>query len=219
MAPRAYDRNRRDEAMAETRQRIVDATIALHAEQGSSRTTYAMIAERANVAIPTVYNYFPTLTDLFGACISDTTSRAPMVGPKTLAGTSDPGRRLAALVPALFARYRFLSRWLRWSQHEAHLIPELGAFHARFREQHLQLVRDAIAPRGGGRAPSAAVGLVEVLTQYSSWETLTQDHGLSDDQAAAAVLGVLRPIVAAGREAPRRARKHRATASQRRRAA
>src|SRR6266511_294052 len=116
--------------------------------------TYAMIAERADVAIPTVYNYFATLTDLFGACIADTTSRAPAVGPKTLAGTSDPGHRLAALVPALFARYRFLSPWLRCSQHEAHLIPELGAFHARFREQHLQLIHDAIAPRGGGRALS-----------------------------------------------------------------
>jgi AcrR family transcriptional regulator len=218
MAPRAYDRSRRDEAMAETRQRIVDATIALHAEQGSRRTTYAMIAERADVAIPTVYNYFPTLTDLFGACITDTASRAPVVGPKTLAGTSDPGRRLAALVPALFARYRFLAPWLRWSQHEAHLIPELGAFHARFREQHLQLIRDAIAPRGGGRASAVAVGLVEVLTGYSSWETLTQDHGLSDDQAAAAVLSVLRPIITAKHEAPRNARKHRATASQRGRA-
>jgi AcrR family transcriptional regulator len=218
MAPRAYDRSRRDEAMAETRQRIVDATVALHAEQGPSRTTYAMIAERADVAIPTVYNYFPTLTDLFGACIADTTSRAPMVGPKTLAGTSDPGHRLAALVPALFARYRFLSPWLRWSQHEAHLIPELGAFHARFREQHLQLIRDAIAPSGGGRAPAAVVGLVEVLTRYSSWETLTQDHGFSDDQAAAAVLGVLRSIITARRETPRGARTHRATANQRGRA-
>jgi len=215
MAPRAYDRSLRDEAMAETRQRIVDATIALHAEQGSSRTTYAMIAERANVAIPTVYNYFPTLTNLFGACIGDTTSRAPIVGPKTLAGTSDPGQRLAALVPALFARYRFLSPWLRWSQHEAHLIPELGAFHAQFHEQHLQLIRDAIAPRGGGRAAAATVGLVEVLTRYSSWETLTQDHGLSDDQAAAAVLDVLRSIITAKREKPAGARRHRATATQR----
>jgi len=137
-----------------------------------------------------VYNYFPTLTDLVGACITDTTSRAPAVGPKTLAGASDPERRFAALVPALFARYRFLAPWLRWSQHEAHLIPELGAFHARFREQHLQLIRDAIAPRGGGRAPAAAVGLAEVLTRYSSWETLTKDQGLSDDQAVAAVLGI-----------------------------
>ena len=218
MAPRAYDRSRRDEAMAETRQRIVDATVALHAEQGPSRTTYAMIAERADVAIPTVYNYFPTLTELFGACIGDATSRAPIVGPKTLAGTSDPGHRLAALVPALFARYRFLSPWLRWSQHEAHLIPELGAFHARFREQHLQLIRDAIATRGGGRATAATVGLVEVLTRYSSWETLTHDHGFSDEQAAAAVLGVLRSIITARREAPKGARRRRATASQRGRA-
>jgi hypothetical protein len=130
------------------------------------------------------------------------------VGPKTLAATSDPGHRLAALVPALFARYRFLSPWLRWSQHEAHLIPELGAFHARFREQHLQLIRDAIAPLGGRHASAAAVGLIEVLTQYSSWETLTQDHGLSDHQAAAAVLGVLRPTIKPRRKSARNARKH-----------
>ena len=214
MAPRAYDRSRRDEALAETRQRIVDATVALHAEQGASRTTYAMIAERANVAIPTVYNHFPTLTDLFGACIGDTTSRAPGVGGKTAAGPSDPGRRLAALVPALFARYRFLSPWLRWSQHEAHLVPELGAFHARFREQHLQLIRDAIAPVSGGRASAAAVGLVDALTQYSSWETLTQRHGLSDDQAATAVLSALRPVIATRRETPKGARSNRATANQ-----
>lgn len=214
MAPRAYDRSSRDEAMAETRQRIVDATIALHAEQGSSRTTYAMIAERANVAIPTVYNHFPALSDLFGACIGETTSRAPAVGRKTLVGTSDPAQRLAALVPALFARYRFLSPWLRWSQHEAHLIPELGAFHSRFREQHLQLIRDALASVGGGRAAAAAMALVEVLTQYSSWETLTQDHGFSDDQAAAAVLNALRSVITTRRGTPKGARSHRAITKQ-----
>jgi hypothetical protein len=59
------------------------------------------------------------------------------------------------------------------------------------------------------------VGLVEVLTRYSSWETLTQDHGLSDDQAAAAVLDVLRSIITAKREEPAGARRHRATATQR----
>jgi hypothetical protein len=62
------------------------------------------------------------------------------------------------------------------------------------------------------------MGLVEVLTRYSSWETLTQDHGLSDEEAAAAVLGVLRPMISARREAPKAIRKHRATATQRGRA-
>jgi len=36
MAPRAYDHSSGDEAVAETRRRIVDATLALHAELGST---------------------------------------------------------------------------------------------------------------------------------------------------------------------------------------
>ena len=64
MAPRRYDRRRRDEAMAAVRARIVDAVVELHAEIGPSRTTYAMIAQKADVAIPTVYKHFPTLAGI-----------------------------------------------------------------------------------------------------------------------------------------------------------
>ena len=64
MSPRRYRSDRRKAATEETRRRIVDSTVSLHAECGAIATTYAMIAERADVAIPTVYNHFPTLGDL-----------------------------------------------------------------------------------------------------------------------------------------------------------
>ena len=195
MAPRAYI-----VAAARSDGRDAPAIVELRsAARRQARDAPPTMSRRANVASD-VYHYFPTRPIL--GPHHDTTSRARRWVPRRLRGA-----RQCAGSPRGPACSRLpVSAPLRWSQHEAHLIPELGAFHARFREQHLQLIRDAIAPRGG-RAAAAAVGLVEVLTRYSSWETLTQDHGLSDDEAAATVLGALRPIITARREAPKGARK------------
>ena len=59
---------RRAEQLEETRQRIVDATVALHEEVGPARTTVTAIAQRAGVSRPTVYNQFPDDRSLFAAC-------------------------------------------------------------------------------------------------------------------------------------------------------
>ena len=61
--PRKYDLGRRAAAAEQTRRRIVDATVALHAEQGIVATTYKDIAQRADVGVGTVYNHFPTVDD------------------------------------------------------------------------------------------------------------------------------------------------------------
>ena len=50
---------RRAERLDETRQRIIDATVALHEDVGPACTTVTAIAQRAGVSRPTVYNQFP----------------------------------------------------------------------------------------------------------------------------------------------------------------
>ena len=57
--PRRYELKERARAQEATRQRIVDATVALHREVGPARTTVAEIARRAGVGRVTVYNHFP----------------------------------------------------------------------------------------------------------------------------------------------------------------
>lgn len=59
---------RRADRVEQTRQRIVDATVALHEEVGPARTTVSAIAERAGVTRPTVYKQFPDELLLFTAC-------------------------------------------------------------------------------------------------------------------------------------------------------
>ena len=60
---RKYTLGRRGEAAEETRRRIVEATFALHAEQGVAATTMTQIAERAGVSVGTVYHHFATYDD------------------------------------------------------------------------------------------------------------------------------------------------------------
>jgi AcrR family transcriptional regulator len=195
MSPRRYTRHRRDAAMAETRRRIVAATVALHAERGAAKTSYADIAARADVAVPTVYKHFPTLDALFAACTGHASAEAPRIGLDELQAIPDSADRLDALARALFARHRYLSPWLRWSVHEAELIPELGALARHAREADLALIRAALQPACGREPPAATAGLAEALLDFRTWQTLTAAHGLNHDAATAAVIDALTRLI------------------------
>ena len=68
MATRRYQQRRRAEQQGETRQRIVEAMVALHREVGPARTTISAIAERAGVERLTVYRHFADEAAMFQAC-------------------------------------------------------------------------------------------------------------------------------------------------------
>ena len=72
---------------AETRQRIVEATVELHQTLGPAKTTIKAIAERAGVQRATVYNHFPDLQVLFEACNAYYYRRHPMPDPTSWVST------------------------------------------------------------------------------------------------------------------------------------
>ena len=61
MAPRRYDFGKRAELKHQMRRRIVETTLELHGEKGVIATSMQDIADRADVALHTVYRYFPTI--------------------------------------------------------------------------------------------------------------------------------------------------------------
>src|SRR4029078_3604473 len=68
----AYRSTERTEARrAETRGRIVTAARELIAEGGYVAAQVARVAERAGVAVGTVYRYFPSKSDLFAEVFRD----------------------------------------------------------------------------------------------------------------------------------------------------
>src|SRR5947207_9411196 len=98
MAPRTYRMTRRAAANAETRRRIVDAAITLHAEKGVLGTSWPDIAKRADVALGTVYRHFPSLDQLVPACTSENAVRVKPPGVGTLVGLAGPEERIARSV-------------------------------------------------------------------------------------------------------------------------
>lgn len=54
--------------MESVRKKILEATLSLHAEKGIFGTSWKDIAQRADVSVATVYNYFPSLDELVPAC-------------------------------------------------------------------------------------------------------------------------------------------------------
>ena len=75
---RTYNLGRRAETAAETRQRLVEATAALHAERAISASSLRDIAERAGVSIGTAYHHFPTYLDAVRACGAHVMAMSPL---------------------------------------------------------------------------------------------------------------------------------------------
>src|SRR5665809_62444 len=103
---RRYELKARAARQADTRERIVKATVDLHNEVGPARTTVAEIARRAGVQRLTVYNHFPEEGELFAACQAHFFATHP---PPDLGGAlalSDAGERLRAVLGAMYAWYR-----------------------------------------------------------------------------------------------------------------
>src|SRR5438132_13383794 len=101
MAPRTDAMTRRAAASAETRRRIVDAAIALHAEKGVLGTTWPDIAKRADVALGTVYRHFPGLDQLVPACTSENAVRMGPPGASFLVEVTRPVARISRIVEEL----------------------------------------------------------------------------------------------------------------------
>ncbi|MET1002231.1 MAG: helix-turn-helix domain-containing protein [Acidimicrobiia bacterium] len=64
---RRYDTTRRDRQAAATRQEVLEAAVELFRDSGWAGTTLAAIAERAGVAIETIYNGFGSKKGLLRA--------------------------------------------------------------------------------------------------------------------------------------------------------
>src|SRR5260221_9883236 len=92
---RKYELKARDEKQAATRQRIVEATSALHEEVGPARTTVAEIARRAGVQRLTVYTHFPNEIELFDACGQHWMQRNPPPDPSTALAMDNRDQRIS----------------------------------------------------------------------------------------------------------------------------
>jgi len=178
---------RRAAANAETRRRIVDAAIALHAQKGVLGTSWPDIAKRADVALGTVYRHFPSLDQLVPACTSENALRTKPPGPSILIGLTRPQERIGQFVQELFAFYGRTAPWTPRAGIDRHEIPVLDSILSRREAALKALVEETLGPlRRRRHALEAALA----LTDFGVWRSLTRS-GLSTEAAARLITEML----------------------------
>ena len=185
MATRRYQQKRRAEQQAETRQRIVEAMVALHREVGPARTTISAIAERAGVERLTVYRHFPDELSMFQACTAHYATEVPGPDPEQWAGVADPAERLRAALLAFYDYYRRAEEMLVHAHRDTPQLPALAAvlspwneFVGRVREELLE----GWEVSGPARARLAAA--IPHALRFETWRSLVRAEGLGDAAAA-----------------------------------
>jgi AcrR family transcriptional regulator len=172
MTGRKYHLRKRAEVQDATRERIVEATAALHYEQGVAATSYIQIAERAGVGPATVYRHFPTLGSLVNACgalVAEVTQPpAPENAPAVFAGLTKRRQRLERLIAELDAYYGRASVWLGIAARDRDRVPELDGFLRQVDAGVEALVREAI----GAGSSEAVIRLMTALADVSVWRSL-----------------------------------------------
>jgi AcrR family transcriptional regulator len=178
--PRTYNKGRRAEQEGETRQRIVEAALALHGEVGPTNTTISMIAERAGVQRHTVYAHLPDDRAVFMACSGLFDERQPMPSPDLWASTNDPEIRLRTALLALygwFARNEAITGHVLRDAEQNQTLREISDL--RFGEPLGAMFASLADGLTEGQRAALAVAL-----SYYTWRTLARQVGLGAEAAA-----------------------------------
>jgi AcrR family transcriptional regulator len=181
---RPYEKKRRAELEAETRQRITESAMELHGTVGPARTSISAVAERAGVRRSTVYRHFPDELALFTAC---STHWAELNPPPDLApweSVRDPDERLRVALEELYAYYRNTERMMDNLHRDELTMPVVRRLFTPFRE-YLSAARETLVRGRSVRArrrdtTRAAIGHA---LAYPTWRSLTREQGLDDAQA------------------------------------
>ena len=174
MAPRKYSMDRRRAAVEATRQRIVEATLALHTEKGIFGTSWQDIAERADVSVATVYKHFPSLDELVPACgeLMYAITQPPSLenAPAIFADAHSLEERLERLLSELFVFYTRGAPYIDVDIQERQL-PAVKEWEAHMRATIEGLVREALRPV---TPDERMVETVSVLLDFSTFKSFLQ---------------------------------------------
>ena len=179
---RVYRKRKRAEQELATRERIIEAAVALHQTLGPARTTVKAIAELARVQRGTVYRHFPDAATLFAACSASYSARHPAPDAAAWAAIAAPDTRLRRALSELYAWYSEVEAMLSNVIRDMEVLSpvmqqELATTFAAMGE-----VIMAGRPERG-RARTRVSAAVAHAIEFPTWHSLTRAHRLRDDEA------------------------------------
>jgi AcrR family transcriptional regulator len=183
--------------MAETRERIVAATVRLYREAGIAAATVPAVALAADVSPATVRNHFPGPADLATAAADAILAEVRMPDDSIFDGSDGPLERVDRLIVEVAAFYERSTGW--WAIREADrvagnawAIPE-ATYESRFEG----LIRAAVAPLDADPEVTAVVGAVLLHVYFG-----LRGAGRTSGQAVDVERRLLLPWLSTRLEAP-----------------
>lgn len=190
MKARPYRLRKRLEQQQQTRQRIVEAAVALHQEVGPAATTISAIAERAGVQRLTVYRHFPEERGLYQACSAHWNAAHPLPDPSAWTGLRDPGARLRAALTALYAYYRSGAGMLTSVFRDAAGIPAVAEVLMPYRHYLRQRADELARAWPASRPERLRRAAIAHALEFDTWRSLSA-QGLTDAEAAEVMVGMV----------------------------
>jgi len=191
--PRPYRLGERAAQVHATRDRVVDAAIALYSEVGISAATLREIGVRADVAPGTLRNHFPTRDDLDRAVVERLTSEVPLPDLSIFEGARSIDERLVRVIRAggtfMEQARRLYRMWLREPMMAAPWVEKGAEYGARWDE----LMRTALGPLADDHDAMAVLRAVIHPEFFDRVGAGTR----STDEASALVTSVVVPWFAA----------------------
>ena len=157
----------------------MQATFALHGEQGIAATTMKQIAARAGVSVGSVYHHFPTYDDAINACGAHAFARFPLPTPIIFEGAGSRAERVRRLARAMFRLFANLPFHSVIADQEK--LPVLKGYVTQEQAARLEL---AAAAAGDPDAARTLAALVDSAT-YDAFTRLGFTPDAAADQAAA----------------------------------
>ncbi len=186
---RKYELRKRADKQAETRRRIVEATVMFHSTIGPARTTVADVCREADIERTTFYRHFPDELSLFKECRAFVEHERPLPDPNSCASIADPIARLRAGLAAAYAYYRQYEGPMAAIIRDSEVMPAGGAFF-----QFADRLRDVMvaAWRGKGKRHTRILAACGHAADFQAWRSLARKQGLSDPAVIEAMVALVR---------------------------
>jgi AcrR family transcriptional regulator len=183
VVPHKYSMEIRNEAAALRRRRLIDAAVEVLGEVGADRLTMDMVAERADAATRTVYNYFSTRQELLGAVQAHLLQAFRDTLQLDIPQTGEPAERLRQFVAVLYNMYErqgaALTTLLELDEPAIRAqVRDMRAWRRDRLEEILRSANDTL------RLPlEETVAFAFVLTNHVSWRVLREEMALTQGKA------------------------------------
>jgi AcrR family transcriptional regulator len=195
---RKYELKRRAARQEETRQRIVEATVALHQTVGGAGATISAIAALAGVERPTVYRHFPDERALLTACTGHYLALNPPPDPATWRGLVDPRERLRVALAAVYAFHRRTEQMMAHAMQDVETMPTLREVLAPY-FAYWEAVRETLLvgwPCTGDRGGWVRAAIGHAL-DFRTWRSLVREQGLEDGEVVELMAALVAAAVSA----------------------